>query len=193
MTLFEFIIIIILIIILIFMLPFIMDQFLKYFTRDARFKKILQIAKHESKILDKPLIIIESANRIKIFNRKTNSYDETNNDIFVLLDRLEDNSVVIVILNTFEYLDASRVYKLFKKISRVSNGDIYMINIENNSPITYLDSNIKNLFDKQFYFRPTDIVFYGKNNIQKTIGYIYRPGFMLIKNIDFFSPYKHKY
>ena len=87
----------------------------------------------------------------------------------------------------FEYIDDNLINDLVKELLRVSGGNLYIVNIEKNSPRIFWDHKIKNIINKPFYLPPIENIKWSTpNNLQIKIQKFYAQIFRILPN-NFFE------
>jgi hypothetical protein len=181
------IILIMIYLIIIIMIPLFLDILFKLTVRKNRKSKIKNMAQKKSIETNKSLIIFNDRyNGIVINPTNPKIIEEFTGDIVEIVNQMADNSCVIVVSETLEYIgetktDKSRdslLSKTIKQLKNISGNDFYCINIEKNSPRVLWDYKIKNIMDKSFYL-PGDVVEWHQPNelqikIQKFYFYVFK-------------------
>jgi hypothetical protein len=138
--------------IVIILVPIFLDYLFKLSVRRKRKLNILQLAESRSKTSGKPLLIIDSINHATISkgsDSSDSSKEEINDNVTEYLGLLKENSFVVVVLGTLEYIP--NLKKFIEELNFVSGHDLYIANFEKNSPRIFYDYKIKNIMDEPFY------------------------------------------
>lgn len=136
---FKNILIFVVCVIILFALPIVMDELSKKTILKTRKKIILEMAKQDKQKLNVPLLIFENKNIAYVDEQKI-YYD----DIYEFIDNLKYNKYVIVLFEMLEYHDSIVIYNKLKKLT---DCNIYTINISNKSPKLFFDFDIKHIID----------------------------------------------
>jgi hypothetical protein len=162
-------------VIIILSIPLFIDLLFKLTIRRKRKNILLHKALSRSKKTNKPLIIFNNYNEgfiIKTTNNERNE-EKIDDNIEQLLPKLKDNSCVLLISETLEYVD--NVDQLIKETIRVSNFDLYISNFEKKSLRFYYDPYIKQIMDKPYYMgKYVDIKWASISPIQSKIRNVYK-------------------
>jgi hypothetical protein len=134
--------------IVIILIPIFLDYLFKLTVRRKRKLNIMHLAEEKSKQTNKPLLIIDSVIHATI-SKADSSKEEINDDVTTYLGMLKQNSFVVVVLGVLEYIDNPK--KFIEELNYVSGHDLYIVNIEKNSPRIFYDYKIKNVIDEPFY------------------------------------------
>ena len=99
-------------------------------------------------------------------------------DIIEIVRQMADNSCVLVVSETLEYIDSKKLYDVLQQLLRISGGDFYAVNIDKKSPRALWDYGIKNVMGRSF-FLPDDDIYWNVPNglevkIQKMYEYIFK-------------------
>ena len=160
--------------ILILMIPLFLDYLFELTIRKKRRQKIKNLAQIKSQETGKPLIVFNDKNNGVVFtNENWNKGEDFTGDIVQLINEMADNSCVIIVSETLEYIDDTLLIDTINTIKYVSGNDIYAINIEKNSPRIFWDYKIKNIMDESFYLPGDDITWKKPNNLQIKIQNFY--------------------
>jgi hypothetical protein len=151
----EKIIIIAMYLVILISIPLFIDYLFKITVRRKRINQVKSMAQKQANDKNKSLIIFDSTTHgVVITNTKGNiSKEEFNGDINEIANNLANNSCVIMISEVLEYVN--KPDELIKQLKIVSGDDLYIVNIEKNSPRILWDYKIKNVMDKSYYL-PTD-------------------------------------
>lgn len=178
-------ILIIIYILIIIMIPLFLDYIFRLTVRRKRKSQIKYLAEQQAKKTGKALIIIDNLNHGVVSHKGSldeENLEEFNGDIVEIIDNMADNSCVIVVLETLEYVDGLRDF--IKKVEKVSGGDFYAVNIEKNSPRIFWDYKIKNVMAKSYYTPNTptsgEIQWTKPNDLQKSIQKFYSYVFKVV-------------
>lgn len=186
--------------IIIILVPLFLDYLFKLTVRRKRKLNMLYLAEKKSASTKKPLLIFNNRSSGIISHSGVLSTDkeEIQGEITEIIGGLKENSFVIVVSETLEYVDD--VEKLIKELITVSGSDLYIINLEKNSPRIFWDYKIKNIMDQPFYIvsdmqltssseKPTliekKIKWTNPTNLQKSIQKFYTNVFKILP-YDFF-------
>jgi len=151
--------------IIILLIPFFLDYLSEITIRKNRKNLINEKATKKSKTTNKPLVIFNG-----IFNGSVDG-ENFSGDIFEIINQMDNNSCVIYIVDTLEYVQNPS--NLIKELNRVSGNDLFIVCIEKNSPRTFWDPKIINLMDKNYYLPLENITWNLPNNLQNKIRNIY--------------------
>lgn len=135
---------------IIILIPLFMDYLFRITVRRKRKATILKLAEEKAKETKKPLLIFNSKSNA-IISDKGNLTDkeEIHGDITELISNLKDNSFVVVVSETLEYVDDIKT--TLEELVRISGSDLYIINLEKHAPKLLYDANIINIMDQPFY------------------------------------------
>lgn len=194
--------------IIIVMIIFFLDYLFRLTVRKKRKMNIKKIAQRKALDTNKSLVIFNdrhngivknisqkestggSTGKVK-GNAKEESSEEFSGDMVEIINQMADNSCVIIVSQTLEYIDESNnnndndngqenslLSKTIEQLKRVSGGDIYFINIDKNSPRAFFDYKIKNFMDKSYYVPGEEIKWNKPNELQvktqKFYSYIFK-------------------
>lgn len=162
------------------MIPLFLDLLFKMTVRKNRKEKIKNLAKEKAKETGKSLIIFNDKTHGIVINSTDQSTETFDGDMNKIIDQMANNSCVIIVSETFEYINPDILDKTIKKLKNISGGDFYSINIEKNSSRLLWDYKIKNIMDKSFYLPNEKIVWEKTNNLQKNIQKFYSYVFKII-------------
>ncbi|XWV26513.1 hypothetical protein QJ857_gp0554 [Tupanvirus soda lake] len=172
--------------VIIIMIPLFLDYLFKLTVRKNRKNKILSLAKSKSLETDKPLIVFNNNNNGVVIN-KDGTLEEFSGDIIEIINQMADNSCVMIVSETLEYIGNNEsinndevLTQTINQLNTVTGGDIYFVNIEKNSPRVFWDYNIKNVMDKSFYLPNDNLSWTKPNELQKNIQKLYFYVFKII-------------
>lgn len=154
-------IIIIICAIVLFAIPLILDYMLEITTRQNRKNIIKSMALQKSQEKNKPLIIFNKNKGIiyprfdKQTDKQTDKIENFGADLIDTIHQIADNSCVLVVNGSLEYIDKTQIQDLLNKMIDVSGGDLYLTNIESSSPRVFCDPRVKNIMSKSFYLPST--------------------------------------
>lgn len=154
---------------LILLIPLFLDYLFHLTVRKKRRAQIMTLAEQKSQQTGKALVIFDNR-----FGGKVNTDGKNevfSGDIEEIVQQMANNSCVIVVHNTLEYIDDPN--KIIKQINDVSGGDYYIVNVEQNSPKVFYDYKIKNLMNKSFHLPGEAIEWKDPNGLQKKIQTFY--------------------
>lgn len=188
---------IILYLIIIILIPLFLDYLFKLTVRKKRKMQIKFLAEIKSIETSKSLIIFNDRyhgvviNSDDLVNGKLNNGEEFTGDIVEIINQMANNSCVVVVSETLEYIDnvssgKSLLSDTIDQLKLISGGDFYSINIEKNSPRVFWDYKIKNIMDKSFYLPDDSISWSQPNNLQTKIQTFYSYVFKILP-YDFFT------
>lgn len=170
-------IIILLYAMIIIMIPLFLDYLFMLTVRKKRKNQILELAKNKSLETNKPIIVFNDRYHGVVIDEKQ-KMEKFDGDIVEIINQMAENSCVIVISQTLEYIDNDKLEDTILQLNNVSGGDLYCVNIEKNSPRVFWDYKIKNIMDKSFYLPHNDITWVKPNqlqeNVQKVYSYIFK-------------------
>lgn len=129
---------------------------------------------------NKSLVVFDSMDTGYVYDPKDKSIEKFNGNITSILENMADNSCVIMIVDTLEYLNSNYLPKIIEQIIRVSGGNFFIVCIEPNSARTFYDYKIKNLMEKTYYLSDSNIRWKIPNNLQIQIQKIYRLIFKIL-------------
>jgi hypothetical protein len=137
--------------IIIILVPLFLDYLFRLTVRRKRKINMLYLAEKKSASTKKPLLIFNnrSSGLVSHSGNLSKDKEEIHGEITEIIGGLKENSFVIVISETLEYVDD--IEKLIKELIAVSGSDLYIINLEKNSPRIFWDYKIKNVMDQPFY------------------------------------------
>lgn len=173
-------ILIVIYIIIIIMIPLFLDYLFKLTVRRKRKIQIKSLAMKKAKDTNKALLIFDNryggvVSHAGDFTDKE-SFD---GDAVEIINQMADNSCVIVVKETLEYIDDLNDF--IAQLKNVSGGDLYTVNIEKNSPRVFWDYKIKNIMNKSFYLpMDTEIQWSEPNRLQKSIQKFYSYVFKIL-------------
>lgn len=150
------------------MIPFFLDYLFKITVRKKRKQQIKYLAKNKAIKKNKALIIFNNRYQGVVINYngdKLKSKEEFTGDIIEIIEQMADNSCVIIISETFEYIN-KQLSQIIQQIQRVSGDDLYTVNFEKTSPRIFWDYKIKNVMDKSFYLPGDNITWSKPNKLQ---------------------------
>lgn len=190
------VIIIMMYIIIIIMISLLLDILFRLTVRKNRKSKIKYLAKKKSLDKNKALIIFNNRFKGIVINSSTTDSEpeEFEGDIVEIVNLMENDSCVVMVSETLEYIDSTSIDELgetllsktIKQLKNISGGDFYSVNIEKNSPRIFWDYKIKNIMDKSFYLPDDNITWYQPNDLQLKIQDFYRHIFKILP-YDFFA------
>jgi DNA-directed RNA polymerase subunit H (RpoH/RPB5) len=120
--------------------------------------------------------------------------EEFTGDAVEIVNNMADNSCVVLISETLEYIEELKQF--IEQLKRISENDLFIVNIEKKSPRTLWDYKIINIMDKSYYTSNNLTIKWSKpSNLQNNIRNIYEYVFKLlpydmftndpiVKNID---------
>lgn len=137
--------------IIIILVPLFLDYLFKLTVRRKRKLNMLYLAEKKSASTKKPLLVFNnrSSGLVSHSGKLSTDKEAIQGEITEIIGGLKENSFVIVISETLEYVDD--IEKLIKELITVSGSDLYIINLEKNSPRIFWDYKIKNIMDQPFY------------------------------------------
>ncbi len=140
-----------------------------------------QLATEAAHKLKRPLIIFNDIENGVVYDQVDLSMDSGrsgkpeyfNGDIVEISKELADNSCVVFVYQTLEYVDD--IDGLIKQLERISGHQLYICALEKNSPRIWFDSRIKRVFDQPYYLpdNVSTISWTLPNNIQKRTSQFY--------------------
>jgi hypothetical protein len=145
MNITETIIYVILYLIVIVLLPIILDIVFSITLRKDYKEGIITKMRVLAKNSNKPLIIFYDRYYGYKEDPITNEKIEFQGDMVDILHDLKDNSSVILIIESLEYVPSEQIDDIYTQLERVTNGDYYIINIDKGSPRVFYDSKILHL------------------------------------------------
>lgn len=152
----EKIIIIAIYLFILILIPIFLDYLFRITIRNKRKTKIKSLAMKQATEKNKSLVIFNNANDgiviHSVGNQNENS-EEFSGKFSEIIDNMADNSCVVVVLHTLEYLD--ELPSILTQLQKISGGDLYLLSMGKNSPRVFWDYKIKNILDKSFYL-PSD-------------------------------------
>jgi len=167
---------------IIILIPIFLDYLFRLTVRRKRKLNIMYQAEKKSRETKKPILIFNNRYGGIINNMQidpSGKKEVFESDITQILSQLKENSFVLVVSETLEYVD--NVEETIKQMQSVSGGDMYIVGIEKNSPRVWFDYKIRNVFDNPFYL-PTDhqIKWVSPNDLQKKVQGFYSYGFKIL-------------
>jgi len=181
------------------MIPIFLDYLFRLTVRKKRKNQILKLAELKSRETGKPVIIFNDRNHgtiITYTNNNSHTAEDFPGDIVDIIDKLETNSLVVIVSQTLEYIDGTKLIDVDNRtisnkkktstdlswtidnLKRVSGGDLYVLDIEKNSPRIFWDYKIKNIMDKSFYLPNENITWSAPNGLQlrtqKMYSYVFK-------------------
>lgn len=137
--------------IIIILVPLFLDYLFRLTVRRKRKLNMLYLAEKKSSSTKKPLLVFNnrSSGLVSHSGKLSTDKEVIQGEITEIIGGLKENSFVIVISETLEYVDD--IEKLIKELILVSGSDLYIINLEKNSPRIFWDYKIKNIMDQPFY------------------------------------------
>lgn len=165
---------------IIILIPLFLDYLFKLTVRKKRKAQIKELAEEKAKNLNKSLIIFNDRYHGVVRNINENTKENFTGDIEEIIPQLADNSAIIVVSDTLEYVD--NIKPLIEQLRRASaDGNLYLINIEKNSPRVFWDYKIINIMDKSYYLPDSEeIKWVSPNNLQKKSQKFYSYVFKII-------------
>jgi len=163
-----FLVIIYLIIIL--LIPIFLDLLLKISVRKNREKQLYMMALENAKKKAQSLVVFtDRYNGFIINDVQLDKAEKFNGDIINIVDNMIDNSCIVMVSLTLEYIDNDELKRVIQNLMRISGGNLYILAIEKTSPRLFWDYKIKNIFDKSFYIpNGQKISWTFPNNLQTT-------------------------
>ncbi|XWV25254.1 hypothetical protein QJ856_gp0518 [Tupanvirus deep ocean] len=165
--------------VIIIMIPLFLDYLFKLTVRKNRKNKILALAKNKSLETGKPIIIFNNANNGVVIN-KDGTMEEFNGDIIEIINQMADNTCVMIVSESLEYIGNNEsdnndkiIIETINQLNAITGGDVYFVNIEKNSPRVFWDYNIKNVMDKSFYLPGDNLSWSKPNDLQKKVQKLY--------------------
>jgi hypothetical protein len=145
-----------------------LDYLFKVTVRKNRKNKIMAFARKKSTDTNKPIVVFNDKDNGVVID--TNGKKETfNGNINDIANEMADNSCVLVVSETLEYIDDSdqiSLNNLIEQLKIISGGDLYCANFEKNSPRALWDYNIKNIMNESYYLPNDNISWTKPNNLQ---------------------------
>ncbi len=175
------ILVIIAYLIIIVLLVLFLDYLFKITVRRNRKNKIMDLAKKKSFETNKPIVAFNDMNDgvvIDLDGRK----ESFSGNIRDISDMMADNSCVLVVSETLEYLNTEEksLNDIVEQLVSISGGDLYCSNIETGSPRVLWDYNIKNIMDKSYYVPGDNINWTKPNDLQMQIQKFYNQLFKIL-------------
>lgn len=158
--------------IIIILIPLFLDYLFSITVRNTRKNNIMDIAKEKSRNTSKPIIVFNNRYNGAVIETNGN-VDGFTGDILDIIDNMSDNSCVMVVSETLEYIDSEILQNTIDQLKEVSGGDLYCINFEKNSPRILWDYKIINLMNNPFYLPNDDISWSKPNQLQRNIQHFY--------------------
>lgn len=155
-------------IIIIILIPLFLDVLFKYTVRKKRKDAIMKMARQKSKKIKIPIMIINHGDVTIIKDKTFTKLGKYSN-----IEKSKDEKHVIVIIETLEYIEEYKINDFLSELYEISDGNMYFVNIEKNSPRIWWDYNIKNVMDKSFYLPNDKIIWSTPDKIQKKIQKFY--------------------
>lgn len=172
------------------LIPLFLDYLFRLTVRAKRRSAIKNLAQKKAKETNKPLVV---------FNNPTSGVVSPTGDLDLdpqiesfecditnCISALKDNSIVMVVSETLEYV--SDPEELTQNLIRASGGDLYVVGLEKNSPRMFYDYKIINILDEPFYIpdNVADIKWSKPNELQKSVQKFYSYVFEILP-YDFFT------
>ena len=183
------IVMIIVYMICIILIPLFLDYLFRLTIRSKRRLAVKNLAQKKAKATGKPLVVFNSKSNGVV--SQSGDLDSTDTesfecDINQCISALKENSVVLVVSETLEYVP--NVEELLNSIRTASGGDFYIIGLEKNSPRIFYDYKIKNIMSEPFYIpgSSAQIKWSAPNPLQKSIQDFYSIIFKVLP-YDFFT------
>jgi hypothetical protein len=190
------------------MLPIIYDFILNGTIRYTRAKKIYNLACKKAFELGLPLLIFTNPNHgiINYYYENPNACDvlcqnkhgckkckeSFDGPIIDIIPKLKNNSVVIFLSFTMEFVENDQIEYLLNELNKVSK-NIFMVNIEKASSKLFLSEGIEQYFDKSYYLSHefSAIKFKKITNIHKNLNKIYKLIFKILPIHNKFIEYEY--
>ena len=154
-------------ILIIILIALFLDYLFRLTVRKTRKKKIKEMAEKRARETGKPLVIFNNRYNGSITDYTgTKKVEEYTGDVVDISKQMADNSCVIIVSETLEYID-SELSKTIERLQAISGGDLYAVNIESTSPRTLWDYKISNIMDKSFYLPKDKISWSEPNDLQR--------------------------
>jgi hypothetical protein len=144
-------------ILIIILIPLFIELILRYTNGHKTKQLIYNMALEKAKLLKKPLIVFNNPNDGFIVDHNKDS--NFKGDIYEIVSLLNDDSVVILISETLEYIPSDMIEKLINEILRATGNNLYIVSIDHNSPRVYCDYKIINVINTPFNL-PNSLVKY---------------------------------
>jgi hypothetical protein len=152
----EKIIIIAIYLFILILIPIFLDYLFRITIRNKRKTKIKSLAMKKAVEKNKSVVIFNNVNNgivIHSIGNKNESSEEFTGSFTEIINNMADDSCVVVVLHTLEYLD--ELPSVLTQLQKISGGDLYLLSMGKNSPRVFWDYKIRNILDKSFYL-PTD-------------------------------------
>lgn len=156
---------------IIILIPIFLEYLFRITVRRKRKNKIMELAKIRAETNKKDLIVITSPTSGYIKNLSNNNIEYFKGNIYDILENIRDDSAVIIVDKTLEYYENPT--NIIQNINRVSNNNAYYINIEKNSPRTFIDYKLKNIMNKSFYLPNERVKWTKANDLQTKVQNFY--------------------
>ena len=128
------------------LIPLFLDFLFKITVRHKRKNEIITIAKKNANKTNKPLIIFNGISH-GVVDTNDNT-EKFSGDISEIISQMGDNTCVIIVSETLEYIDD--LPNFIDQLKRVSGNDLYVVSLEKNSPRIFWDYNIKNVMNDTY-------------------------------------------
>uniref|UniRef100_A0A6C0CAV6 Uncharacterized protein n=1 Tax=viral metagenome TaxID=1070528 RepID=A0A6C0CAV6_9ZZZZ len=160
------------------LVPLFLDYLFKISIRRNKKKELTELAKARAQKVKKPLIIFNGVNGGSIdTDGKVESFD---GNVSEIVSQLGDNTSVVLVAETLEYIPD--LQNFIKELKRISDGDLYILGVENNSPRIFWDYKIINVLDKSYFVAKKDkeITWGSPNSLQLKTQKIYEYVFNIL-------------
>uniref|UniRef100_A0A6C0LSQ0 Uncharacterized protein n=1 Tax=viral metagenome TaxID=1070528 RepID=A0A6C0LSQ0_9ZZZZ len=177
----EKIILIIFYLIIVISIPLFLDILLRITVRKRRKYIMKHLAEKKTTEKNKALLIFNNrySGIVVYSNDDSEKAEEFTGDAVEIANNMADNSCVILISETLEYVE--ELEQFIQQLNRVSGGDLFIVNIEKKSPRMLWDYKIINIMDKSYYTPGNLMIKWSKpSNLQNKIRNIYKFIFKLI-------------
>lgn len=170
-------------IIIIILIPLFVDYLFKITVRRKRNDEMINTASNMATNVKKPLVVFNGRYNGLVNNEpwKTsfNESDKFPGDIIDIIPEMADNSCVIVVSESLEYVDD--IPELLQQLKRVSGNKLYIVCVEKNSPRAFWDYQIKHVMENTHYLPNDNKIKWDKpNDLQLKIQYLYAQIFKII-------------
>lgn len=160
---------------IIILIPLFLDYLFKLTVRKKREDNVRCLAQKKASDTNKSLIVFTDRHHGVVINvNDPKSAEQFTGDIFEIVQQMANDSCVMVLLQVLEYMDDTKERPLsvfIQKLSDITGGDIYTVNIEKNSPRVFWDYKILNVMNKSYYlpedFEQGKIEWYRPNDLQR--------------------------
>jgi len=163
---------------IIILIPLFLDLLFKLTVRRNRKDKIIEMATDLAHRTGKSLVIFDGPHNGSVMLQSDAPKETFDGKITEIIHEMADNSCVIVVSETLEYVD--NLQNTIDDLKRVSGNDLYVVAIEKNSPRVFWDYNIINIMDKPYYVPMENIQWIAPNQLQKKIQNLYRYVFKVL-------------